>query len=216
VTNLIHIDQKFIPVLILFFSFFGIPSVCLSVDYQIGPFDYTNSEDRNNWLGNVEHNHFNSDVENLKKGITGTVFDDLDYTLRIFPNHHRALYAMAKLFRQTPQPSSTKGIVTKTPYYYFQRAMQIAPHDAIVPMIYGIHLHKLRKLSQAQKQYEKAIQIDPNLVEAHYNLGLLLVDRKEYDLAFKHADFAYRRGYPLQGLRIELQQVGAWHESNQK
>lgn len=68
-------------------------TVCQGKGQGYGPFDYTSPTDRKH-LGIVEHYHFTSDVEHLRKGASGSIALDLDYTLRAFPNHHRALNAM--------------------------------------------------------------------------------------------------------------------------
>src|SRR5690349_17127398 len=69
---------------------------CGSLQNAYGPYDYTNSSDVATRLPIVEINHFTPDVESLIKGITGPVPMELDYTLRAFPNHSRALWAMAR------------------------------------------------------------------------------------------------------------------------
>ena len=44
--------------------------------------------------------------------------------------------------------------------------------------------------------------------EIHYFLGLVFVDRREFELAVDHAAKAYELGYPLPGLRSKLQRLG--------
>lgn len=69
---------------------------CGSLQNAFGPFDYRDPEARGEPLRLVESAHFTPSVESLVKGNSGTVAGDLDYTLRAFPNHHRALYSVAQ------------------------------------------------------------------------------------------------------------------------
>ena len=58
-----------------------------------GPYDYTNPIHFREKLPIVEGAHFDAGVESLRghlKKNAGTLDGDLDYTLRAFPNHHRA------------------------------------------------------------------------------------------------------------------------------
>lgn len=66
-----------------------------TMDYagtHYGPFDYNNGEHRRGNLPVVERFHFTSKVQSLRGGNTSsTAGGDLSYTLKSFPNHHRAL-----------------------------------------------------------------------------------------------------------------------------
>ena len=65
--------------------------------YHYGPFDYLNRFNLKEQLDIVEIGHFTPNVENLEKGNTGPLGAELNYTLHAWPNHHRALTALAKL-----------------------------------------------------------------------------------------------------------------------
>jgi len=181
---------------------------------QYGPYDYTNPEHVRTKLGIVENYHFNADVENLRAGMTGTVAQDLAYTIRTFPNHHRALYAMARLWRLNEQQGKPPpgANPSQTPDYWFRRAIEFAPHDGAAPLLYGVHLHKQKKFNEALKYYKQAEQLLPDSVEVHYNLGLLYFEKKDYRLAKLHAEKAYDLGYPLPGLRNKLIDAGVWKQ----
>src|ERR1039457_1952950 len=69
---------------------------CGELANAYGPFDYRNSAFASN-LYLIERAHFTPEVEQGVKGNAGYIGQDLDYTLRAFPNHHRALATMAKL-----------------------------------------------------------------------------------------------------------------------
>jgi tetratricopeptide (TPR) repeat protein len=197
----------------------GFSTVVQAQQGQYGPFDYTNPRDVRDKLPIVEAFHFSPDVENLIKGETSAyIYDDLDYVLRAFPNHHRALDAMARLWlkyeaENKKPPSSKPRHEYHNPDYWFDKAMEFTPHDGVVPLLYAIYLHRAGKLDAALKYYEKAISMEPDSPEAHYNLGLLYVARKEYRLAKLHAEKAYSLGYPLPGLRNELIAAGVWADN---
>src|SRR5678816_4417104 len=66
------------------------PSACGPLANAYGPFDYR-TDRTGTTLSIVEDNHFTPAVEQLISGITSSVGGEIDYTLRAFPNHHRAL-----------------------------------------------------------------------------------------------------------------------------
>lgn len=185
-------------------------TACGSLANGYGPFDYTNPDDYANKLPIVERHHFDADTERLRKGPTSDdPGSDIDYTLRAFPNHHRALYAMARLHLENKRPPNARYL---TPECYFERAKTFRPSDAAVYLINGIYLEKQGKLEEAVEAYEKVISLQPNDAEAHYNLGLLYFKRKDYEAARAEAQRAYELGHPLPGLRRMLAQAGEWTE----
>ena len=183
---------------------------CGSLDNAYGPYDYTNPVHKRDKLNIVEGYHFTSEVENLEKGISAHLpGPDLDYTLRAFPNHHRALYSMARYQLQHPTIVPPPG-ASYSAECWFKRAMQFKPDDGTIYVIYGIYLHKKGELSNSLTQYKHAIDIIPESSELHYNMGLLYIDLKDYNSALTHAKSAYDLGYPLPGLRRKLERLGVW------
>jgi tetratricopeptide (TPR) repeat protein len=79
-------------------------------------------------------------------------------------------------------------------------------------MIYGTFLFKRGERELALKRYQEAVALLPESAEAHYNMGLLQVELKQYDQALQQAHKAYALGYPLQGLKNRLKRVGKWSE----
>jgi tetratricopeptide (TPR) repeat protein len=181
---------------------------CGSLSNAYGPYDYTNHDDYTNKLPIVEQYHFDSAVESLSAGKTDfAVMGDLDYTLRAFPNHHRALSAMANYRLQNP------NVIDK--YYsaecYFQRAIRFRPTDNEVKTIYAVYLHRSKNYRLAEEYYQKVLDVSPDSSEVHYNLGLLYYSMQKYDLAVQHARQAYALDYPLQGLKNLLVKKGVWN-----
>lgn len=194
-----------------------------------GPFDYTDStytvdggytrHGRNEApIKTVEKVHFTSVVEQLISGRTTTdPMGDIDYTIRAFPNHHRALYAMVRYYlRSIPikhqktshtkySPSMTGGY--PPPECYFQRAVTFAAEDGMVRVLYGLYLHRRNDLDGAMDQYKEAEKmVGPN-AEYFYNRGLLHFDRGEFAEARKYSNMAEKLNYRLPGLRKKLDEV---------
>ncbi len=171
-----------------------------------GPFDYrTATPDQKNI---VETNHFTPAVEALRAGKTAAVGSDIDYTLRAFPNHPRALMAMVRLGQQekTDQPRGARYTVQ----CYLARGMEFRPDDMNVVQVRGIWLSMQNRYADAIRDFEKVIEEQPNNANAHYNLGLAYFATKDYDRARAEAKTAFDLKFPLEGLKHKLQAVGKW------
>lgn len=183
---------------------------CGTLANGYGPFDYTDPAHVNEKLPIVEDYHFNIDVELLTGGMSSEYpGSDLDYTLRAFPNHHRALYSMANLALRDGASRLPPGARWSADCY-FQRAIRFRPDDATVRSIYGIYFVKLNDLDGAKEQFVRAVTLAPKNAEAHYNLGLVYEKLGDDVFALKHAKIAYKLGFPLGGLRAILQRKGVW------
>lgn len=169
--------------------------------------DYTDPNDREG-LDIVERFHFTLPVETLAHGISGSLGDDLGYTLEHFPNHHKALAALAKLGLRdkTPQPGGAKYSIN----CYFDRAIRFAPRDAKVRQVYGAYLLASGEPDLALTQLEEAARLDPNNPTTNYNLGLMYVKKKDYARARGYARKAYALDFPLTGLKNKLIAAGQW------
>ncbi len=132
--------------------------------------------------------------------------NNLDYTLRAFPNHHRALYTMVRL-RLRQQGEKYAGYPVEC---YLERALRFKSDDGAVLTIYGIYLYKIAQYEQATQKLKEAVMVSPESAEAHYNLGLVLYRTNRLDEAVKHAKIANELGYPLDGLIRRLKQSDAW------
>lgn len=187
----------------------GAPGNCGDLTNGFGPFDYRSPTDRQN-LGVVEKHHFNAHVESLTRGVTGTLGGDIDYTLRAFPNHVRALGAMSRLALRdrTARPAGANYSIE----CYFDRALRFRPKDGLVYMVYGDHVAKTGQIDKAIELLKHAAELEPNNATAIYNLGLMYFNKKDYDQALVHAQKAYELGFPLPGLKNKLNAVGKWSE----
>jgi tetratricopeptide (TPR) repeat protein len=133
---------------------------------------------------------------------------ECNFILKIFPNHPTALTLMSQICEQWKSPTCMLDD-------YFQNAIAINPKVADTYVILGIHLHRVQQYSKAIASYQHALQLDPNLTNAHYNLALAYLKTKQFDLANAHAQRAYALGAPLPGLRNMLEEAGHWEPTAQ-
>ena len=180
---------------------------------QYGPYDYTNPEHIRDKLSVVERYHFNADIENLRASIdSSSIGGHLLYVIRSFPNHHRALISITKLWARGG--SSTRppyGIdPDQTPDYLYTRAIDFAPQDGTVRLLYGIYLLDVGREADAIVLFDQAAELAPDTAEINYNLGLMYLRVNEREKADIHASKAYEQGYPLPGLRKKMISAGIW------
>lgn len=173
--------------------------------------DYNDPTDREG-LTVVEQFHFTPSVESLVKGASGPLGGDIGYTLDHFPNHHRALAAMMKLAlrEKNRKPPGARYTID----CYFERATRFRPNDARVRTLHGSYLLAIGRQDDALEQLEKAAVLEPANPTAHYNLGLLYLQKQQYDKARASAHLAYKMGFPLPGLKNKLVAAGQWKEAN--
>lgn len=155
--------------------------------------DYTNPEHRSYCLPMVDKAHFTPDVvQNLFRGhSTARLEGDLDYTLRAFPNHHRALLAMARfqLLHQNNFPNNLTPAEC-----YLQRAAVFSPNDPNIPFLYGFYLHREGLYNKALSQYKKSERMAPDNPTLHYYMAKLYLETDEKGKATQHAERASSLG----------------------
>ncbi len=186
---------------------------CKGAGQGYGPYDYTQRARLSSKLKVVERAHFTAAVESLRGGASTSKgpLADLDYTLRAFPNHHRALHSAIRYRMRVGKP-------IRHPQFshvecYLQRAINYSPRDSVSLMLYGLYLHRLNRYDKALPVYSRAYEIDPRNLEIQYNLALLHTDLKDYQQAKILADKLYQSKFPLQGLKNRLIQAGHWSSS---
>lgn len=181
--------------------------VCGSLLHQIGPYDYrTMPADIKE---KVERFHFSQNVETLTKGESSVkIGADLSFTLKVIPNHPRALYAVAELSRREKRERPVGSAYTVS--CWFDRAIRFRPEDGHVRLVYGVALLRNGEVQPAITQLKKADELRPGDANVHYNLGLAYFDAKDYASSLEHAKQAYKLGHPLPGLRQKLERAGQW------
>lgn len=183
------------------------PATCGPIANAFGPFDYRTQRDQ---LGIVERPHFPPLVEALIGTGRAPVGGDLGYTLRAFPNHHRALIAVMRYGEKlkTPHPKDLGYPVE----CYFERALRFRPDDTVARMIYTQFLSHNNRIPESLAQLALTEARAGDNAFTHYNLGMLYADLKEYDKAMARAREAYRLGFIRPELRERLAAVGKWVE----
>jgi tetratricopeptide (TPR) repeat protein len=182
---------------------------CGDIANAFGPWDYrtANADDRHI----VESYHFTEDVEQLVKGATGQIASDLDYTLRAFPNHARALISLLKLSQRSRGAPLLPGAHFATECY-FERAVRFQPDDAAAWSLYAQYLYSAGQSERALPMLQKAAELAPENPSFSYNLGLAYAKRKQFAEALPYAQKAYAADFPLPGLRQMLINAGKWQE----
>ena len=159
----------------------------------------------------VERNHFTPAVEALISGAQGLLNQDIAYTLRWFPNHHRALVSLTKLAernRWAPLPDMKYSVDC-----YFRRATQLAPDDGIARMLYATYLFKVNRVDEALAQTDRSVMLADDSALSHYNIGLVLVEQQQYERALQQAQRAMALGYNRTELKQRLVAAGQWRDA---
>jgi len=185
---------------------------CGSLQNAFGPFDYRTAGAAEKHI--VERAHFTKDVEQLIRGkSSGTPVGDLDYTLRAFPNHPRALYSLMKWGerKKTDFPDGAHWYI----WCYFDRAIRFQPEDPQVRMLYGMYLQKKGRFLESLEQLQEAEKFAGENANILYNIGLVYLDLNNSDKALEYAHRSYKLGFPLEGLRNRLERAGKWKSIGQ-
>lgn len=181
-------------------------TTCGSLANSFGPYDYRT--DRGQPLYLVEIAHFTPEVEELIRGLSGPLGAELDYTLRAFPNHHRALISLVRYGKKTKsaQPPNLRYSVE----CYLERAIRFRPDDTTVKMIYATFLFDNGRPLEADKQLEQVDKLATDNGFTHYNSGLIYFENKQFDKALIQAQKALAMGFPRTDLRDKLKAAGKW------
>lgn len=196
------------------------PSACGSLAASFGPFDYRSdfyvaapgdSESHAAKLHLVEKAHFTPAVEALVRGETGTrPGPDIEYTLRVFPNHHRALAAVMRSWERSRQPTPIG--FSRPAECYFERALRFRPTDNIVRMLYATFLVKAGRKAEVAPLLEAVLRDAGASPLTHYNVGMIYADAEMYDEAIAEAHRAIQLGSDRPELRQRLVSAGRWRD----
>jgi tetratricopeptide (TPR) repeat protein len=182
---------------------------CGDLRNAFGPLDYRTASQSDRTL--VEGHHFTPKVEALKSGQEAFLANDLDYTLRAFPNHPRALLAMVKYGeREKTEKFPSIGYSVEC---YIDRGIRMASNDPMPHLIYAIYLRSHKRFPEMREQLDEAERLQgdsPTSFDIDYNAGLLYFDLKDYDKSVAAAQRAYAMGAPFPGLQNKLKSVGKW------
>jgi hypothetical protein len=172
-----------------------------------GPYDYLVQRGG----GSVERRHFTAKVENLQSGeSTSKPGPDIDYTLKKFPNHHRALSAVSRLGAKL-QTQHVPGMDYSV-NCYFERALMFRPKDVVARMLYAQHLGREKRMTDAQAHLDRVASLAQDNPQTHYNAGLIAFELGDMERALKQAHVAYGLGYTATKLRDDLIKAGRWSD----
>ncbi|MBL8472254.1 MAG: hypothetical protein KF778_04450 [Rhodocyclaceae bacterium] len=192
------------------FGFVVGTSDCGELGDGFGPYDFRTYDQV--YVHRVERAHFPTYVEFLERGKTNIYpAGDVDFVLRTFPTHHRALQSMSNAafkFKSDPPPGSHYTVQC-----WFERALRFKRDDGTVYMLYGIFMLRKGAVESGVKLLEKSKELAPADANIYYNLGLSYFSLKDYDKALENAHTAYRMGFPLPGLREKLIRAGKWKDA---
>jgi len=155
---------------------------------------------------NVQSYHLGPGREEMANGRYGAALAHFEFILRYYPNHPQTLVALSELCQKWNSP-----VCEGTAVRWFQRAIERNPEAATSYVVHAMHLHRNKKFDDAVKSYKRAIELAPDSVNAHYNLGLAYADLKQYELANLHAQKSYTLGVTQPGLRARLEKAGKWN-----
>src|SRR4029077_4516748 len=94
-----------------------------------------------------------------------------------------------------------------------ESAIAINPKAAGTFVLQGIYQYGAKQYPLAIKSLGYALELQPNSVNANYNLALTYLETKQFELANVHAQRAYALGATYPGLRNRLTQLGYWKPS---
>lgn len=175
-----------------------------AITNQYGPYDYRYNKGKELQL--VESAHFTPEVASLMAGKSGMLDADIDYTLRAFPNHHRALLSLAEL--------AVREHATKLPHMnfsvpcFFIRGIHWAPNDPMINALYAYYLSRIHQNDLAIAQIKEAISKNPDSPRTAYTLGLAYYYLEDYTKAREYSNKAKKLGSAAVGLDHLLSQVG--------
>lgn len=186
------------------------PTVCGGLaNGDNGPFDYRT--ERGPRLKIVEEHHFNAHVEALLSGQTGSLAHDIDYVLRAFPNHHRALVSVSRLTLRNKGQSGDPQ-VNRTAECYFERALRFRPDDTVARVLLAQFLQDSKRTNDAALQLDQAIELGKDNPFTQYNIGLVFADMGMMDRAMQQAHRAMSMGFQRSELRERIKAAGKWQE----
>jgi len=183
------------------------PNPCGSLANGTGPFDYRNERDM---IRLIEDHHFTPPVEALVRGVSGSVGAEISYVLRWYPNHHRALLAMMRLYERSKwaQPEGAGFSMD----CYFERALRFRPDDVIVRLLFVSYLNKRSRADEALAQLQRSTMDAGDNGFTHYNIGWQYLELGQFDKALEAAHRALELGFARPDLKERLRAAGRWKD----
>ena len=132
---------------------------------------------------------------------------ELSYSLKRLPRTDLYMYKFRIAMARVDYLSAR----TQPAYDEMRRVLAAAPELPDSYSALSMYLFRDKNYSAAREVLEKGLKsLKQPPAEIHYFLGLVLARQKDYEAARVQAKEAYRRGYPLPGLRNQLKAAGHW------
>ena len=174
-----------------------------------GPFDYRATTVQQRAI--VENVHFTRQVETLRRGSTGEhPAGDIEYTLGVYPNHHRALVSMDRLAEKEAAKPPRMGTLTVDCWY--ERALRWRADDPVARMLYADFLIRQKRIGEAMTQLDYVVSQPLDNPYTRYNAGLLYLRAKACDQALMQAHLSQAEGFVRTELQVGLKAAGKWRE----
>lgn len=183
-------------------------AACGELSNHYGPFDYRT--DQGPKIDIVNQYHFTPNVEALVRGQAGSIAQDLSYTLKVVPNHHRALLAMMRYGQRLKSPHVKDAGYSVD--CYFQRALRFRSDDTVARLMYANYLTNHGRRDEALLHIEQVGAKAGENAFTHYNMGLAYLELKEYEKALAQAHKAMALGFLQSALRDKLAEAGHWRD----
>lgn len=182
---------------------------CGHLHNHFGPADYRVATQQTKEL--VEFAHFTPGVEALRERKTGSFGGDIAYTLRVFPNHPRALYAMERLAEKERRDPPEEARFPVECYYI--RALTFLPEDHTPRLLYAKFLAKRKRPDDALAQVDYVARTTQDNPVAQLNAGRLYLEFKAYEKALLQAHRLKALGFEPTELKDALTKLGQWSDT---
>lgn len=179
---------------------------CGDLQNHYGPMDYRTAPRQSKYL--VERIHFNSGVESLRKRSTSFFGGDISYTLKVFPNHYRALLSYQRLAEREKRDPPEEGAYTVECFY--ERGLRFVPKDPVLRMLYANFLVSKNRAPEALAQLDYVVSSNEEDPLTQFNAGMVFMDMKEYKRALAQAHKVIAMGFSRPELRDRLVAAGQW------
>lgn len=125
-------------------------------------------------------------LESAKQGHFEAAEEQFHELLALVPGHVGAYCNLGAIYRQMGQPDSAIDCLLQ--------GLNIDDSHPRLHANIGAAFFDKGMLGDAKTAFQKATELDPTLVEAHYNLALLCCQQEDLDHAWNHAKNASELG----------------------
>lgn len=127
--------------------------------------------------------HYNQGVKFEKKGDYKQALQQFDKALGYSNRDPATLIKISTLFLHSNATGEMRETYLKKAISYLEKAQNVSKDDSVIYLLLAKAHHNLGDNSKAEKNYRKAITLDPNNILLKINLGMLYFEAKE----FKHS-----------------------------